>query len=34
MIEQANGQAKTVVESLLAPFTQGDNAYTLTVVQQ
>lgn len=34
MIEQANGQAKTVVETLLAPFTQGENAYTLTVVQQ
>ncbi len=34
MIEQANNQAKTVVESLLRPFTQGENAYTLTVVQQ
>lgn len=34
MIDQANNQAKTVVESLLRPFTQGENAYTLTVVQQ
>ena len=34
MIEQANAQAKTVVESLLSPFTQGEDAYTVTVVQQ
>lgn len=34
MIEQANEQAKTVVESLLKPFTQGDGAYTVTVVQR
>lgn len=34
MIEEANNQAKVLVENLLAPFTEGDNAYTLTVVQQ
>lgn len=34
MIEQANSQAKTAVESLLKPFTQGENGYTVTVAQQ
>ncbi|WP_139652806.1 DUF4230 domain-containing protein [Raoultibacter phocaeensis] len=33
MIEQANAQAKVAVGSLLAPFTQGENAYTVTVAQ-
>lgn len=34
MIEEANKQAKVLVENLLKPFTEGENAYTLTVVQQ
>ena len=34
MIEEANNQAKTLVEGLLRPFTVGENAYTVTVVQQ
>ena len=32
MIEQANEQARTLVENLLHPFTVGDNAYTLQIV--
>lgn len=34
MIEEANDQAKVLVENLLKPFTDGENAYTVTVVQQ
>ena len=32
MIEQANEQARTLVENLLHPFTVGDNAYSLQIV--
>lgn len=32
MLEQANTQAYTLVENLLKPFTVGDNAYTIAVV--
>ena len=34
MLEQAKAQAHTLVENLLKPFTVGDNAYTVTVVDQ
>lgn len=34
MIQEANDQAKVLVENLLRPFTDGENAYTVTVVQQ
>ena len=32
MIEQANEQARTLVENLLHPFTVGEGAYTLQIV--
>ncbi|MEG0016691.1 MAG: DUF4230 domain-containing protein [Gordonibacter sp.] len=32
MIEQASAQAHALVENLLHPFTVGDNAYTITIV--
>ena len=34
MLGQAKAQAHTLVENLLKPFTVGDNAYTVTVVDQ
>lgn len=34
MLEQAKGQAHTLVENLLKPFTVGDNAYTVAVVDR
>ena len=34
MLEQAKTQAHTLVENLLKPFTVGDNAYTVAVVDQ
>ena len=34
MIEQANEQARTLVENLLHPFTVGEGAYTLQIVGQ
>lgn len=32
MLEQAKSQAHTLVENLLQPFTEGDNAYAIQVV--
>lgn len=32
MLDQARSQAHTLVENLLKPFTQGENAYTVQVV--